>query len=319
MPLWEDMGGDNHERGHHDGTEQGATPATRAALDQHLTQEDCDGLDRAVVIELGETCARTTAFVPDAGGWSPDESPVGHSLRRSRADRCADLSAVAADARQHIRPAVMTDFVLTGTEARNRPTLELFRDRLGRDRVFVTAPTSTRTRNILVGAGAAVVLIVVALVAVGVATRDEPTETDLASAEAGVPTVLGATTERTAAPTTAPTAAPATAPTPSTAPATTLPTPTTALTALGPIDQDCAATVFEGPGATGASWSFEAGEHDLLLEPRALVRSVEVTGAGCHVEACTEWAGAGLCAIFDEGAHDVAADLADGVSHLRVG
>ncbi len=293
------------------GTEPETDEPGRAVLERHLDHEDCDGLDRTVVIELGEVTARTTVFEAEGDDWVSVGAPVEHKLRsRPDVDHRADLAIVADQARAHIEVGIMTDYLLTGHDAGNGRVDSLFRERLGADRVFTprSRSTTSRGRLALVGAGVAVVLIMVGVPIV--LALDDSTED-----EAGV---LGSTTERSAAAATTapPTAAPTTAAPTTAAPTAAAPTPPTT---LGPIDLECRATVFAEPGGGGRAWTFAAGEHDLLLAPRALVLSATSTGSGCQVQVCTEWDAGGTCEVIDEGTHDISSELADGVSYLRVG
>ncbi len=281
----------------------------RAELDRHLQRDDCEGLDRAVIIELGETTARTTVFESEDEQWTTVGPPAEARLRgRPDVDYRADLARVAADASVHISPGMMTDFVLSGSGAHEPRVVALFRDRLGTHRVF-TAPGATTGsgRGIFVGVGVLALLIVVGgLTGLVVTTGGDDSIS-----------VLGATTERPSAET-APTSPTSTS---TVVPPTTVESSTTAGApiALDLLDPNCQAVVFDEPGAVGRSWTFASGEHDLLLEPRNAVRSITIDGANCQALVCTGWSGDGPCTLLDEGSHDLEPDLADGVSYLAVG
>ncbi len=281
----------------------------RDELDRHLQRDDCDGLDRAVIMELGETTAHTTVFESEDEQWTTVVPPSETRLRgRPDVDHRADLARVAADARVHIGAGLMTDFVLSGSGAHDPRVVALFRDQLGAHRIFTpSGATNGSGRGVLVGVGVLALLIVVGGLTGLVVTAGGDDSTS----------VLGTTTEQPS-PETAPTSPTSTN---AVAPPTTVKSPTTAgaPVTLGLLNPDCQAVVFDEPGAVGRSWAFASGEHDLLLEPRNMVRSITIDGTNCQALVCTEWSGDGPCTLLDEGNHDLESNLADEVSYLAVG
>ena len=107
----------------------------REVLDHHLATEECQGLDRAVILNLGWTRIDTTVLLA-CEAWSPRPQETMEAPPLD-ADPAPDLDPIVRLLTDHIRPGEMTDFVLTGPRAAEPATNEVLGEHLGRDRVFV--------------------------------------------------------------------------------------------------------------------------------------------------------------------------------------
>ncbi|MCP3913349.1 MAG: hypothetical protein GY713_20665 [Actinomycetia bacterium] len=107
-----------------------------AVLGEHLDDQDCSGLDRAVVMYLGWHRFDTTVFFAGEGWEDETVPPLDRTTSEFIDDPVGDLDLAALKMAQHIQPGEMTDFLLTGPRASDPVVLGVFGHHLGPDRVF---------------------------------------------------------------------------------------------------------------------------------------------------------------------------------------
>ncbi|MCP5027628.1 MAG: hypothetical protein GY929_15235 [Actinomycetia bacterium] len=116
----------------------------RAAFDEHRALEDCRGLDRAIVINLGWERFDVTAFLA-AEGWQARPAPaIDPPTSKLGDDPTSALIPAARSVADHIRPGQMTDFLLAGPRSGDLAIRQMFADHLGHERVFAYPDRDTQ-------------------------------------------------------------------------------------------------------------------------------------------------------------------------------